>query len=534
MFHQVVVEASSPLGMPHWADDEDFSLDNHVHHAELPEPADEAALQAFVEQKMQEPLDRSRPLWHFYLIDGYEGGSVVVSRFHHALADGMALAEVLLSLTDAHHDGDLAGPTGRALAIATARAPAHQPPRARRPARPTGHQAGLGRAARGRAPGRRPARGAAPVERRRGAQHRLADRPDRRQAAALAQPRRRSSVAPPGVAKRAVWSQPRPLVDIKLVGRTAGATVNDVLVGAVSAAISHYVSDRGGDPADLSTMVPVNVRTPGQPLPRELGNKFALVMLPLPTSRLAPLQRLAEAKRRMDSIKHSPEAVLTFGLITAIGLTNTAVAKHVIDFFAAKAIGVTTNVAGPRTARYLAGTRINGILGWVPGSGSADPGRVHLQLRRRRPGRLQGGCRAWSPTPRSSCTPSTTRWTPSSGSPPPSDREVTMPTDTASATVVVAAPLDMVLEHLRDVEDTPTWVSDIKEVEVLTRNDDGTPLTARSRHPPPWAPTATPSATSTPPTACRGTSSRAGCRPGRMPSTCSERSTPPAPRSPSA
>jgi uncharacterized membrane protein len=53
-----------------------------------------------------------------------------------------------------------------------------------------------------------------------------------------------------------------------------------------------------------------------------------------------------------------------------------------------------------------------------------------------------------------------------------------MPTDTASATVVVAAPLDMVLEHLRDVEVTPSWVSDIKEVEVLTRSDDGLPLTA--------------------------------------------------------
>ena len=53
-----------------------------------------------------------------------------------------------------------------------------------------------------------------------------------------------------------------------------------------------------------------------------------------------------------------------------------------------------------------------------------------------------------------------------------------MPTDTATSTVVVAAPLDMVLEHLRDVEDTPHWVPDIKEVEVLTRNDDGTPLTA--------------------------------------------------------
>ncbi len=53
-----------------------------------------------------------------------------------------------------------------------------------------------------------------------------------------------------------------------------------------------------------------------------------------------------------------------------------------------------------------------------------------------------------------------------------------MPTDTATSTVVVAAPLDMVLEHLLDVEDTPHWVPDIKELEVLTRNDDGTPLTA--------------------------------------------------------
>ncbi|HYN65616.1 MAG TPA: SRPBCC family protein [Ornithinibacter sp.] len=53
-----------------------------------------------------------------------------------------------------------------------------------------------------------------------------------------------------------------------------------------------------------------------------------------------------------------------------------------------------------------------------------------------------------------------------------------MPTDTATATVVVDAPLERVLEHLRAVEGTPEWVSDIKETEVLTRNDDGTPLTA--------------------------------------------------------
>ena len=374
VFHQVVVEASNPMGMPHWEDDPSFSIENHLHHATLPEPGDEAALQQFVESKMQEPIDRSRPLWHFYVIDGYHGGSVVVSRFHHALADGIALAEVLLSLTDAEPDDDLL-PVERHhdSAVAETELP------------PTSLLEVAGRLAR---PLTEPVSASL-----RGALHLFGEIPSVLHPSfaveALTTAWQAGQVAdklllghnpespfsePPGLAKRAVWSQPRPLVEIKLVGRVAGATVNDVLVGAVSAAICHYLADRGYDPADLSTMVPVNVRGLGQPLPRELGNKFALVMLPLPTSRLAPLQRLAETKRRMDSIKHSPEAVLTFGLLTAIGRANTAVAKQLIDFFAAKAIGVTTNVAGPMAGRYLAGTRLTGILGWVPGSGAQTLG----------------------------------------------------------------------------------------------------------------------------------------------------------------
>ena len=367
VFSQLVVEASNPLGMPHWEDDPHFSIKHHLHHATLPEPGDEAALQAFVERKMQEPIDRSRPLWHFYVIDGYHGGSVVVSRFHHALADGIALAEVLLSLTDAEPDDDLL-PT-----------PPPKAPSRELEARPTGLLEVAGRFAR---PITAPLAAAV-----RGARQVLDEIPavlhpsyavealgTAWQTGQIADKLLLSRVpdspltSAPGISKRAVWSEPRPLPDIKLVGRVAGATVNDVLVGAVSAAISHYLADRGHDPSDMTTMVPINVRG-GQPLPRELGNKFALVMLPLPTSRLAPLERLAEAKRRMDSIKHSPEALLTFGLINAIGRTNTTIAKQFVDFFAAKAIGVTTNVAGPRTARHLAGTRITGILGWVPGSG---------------------------------------------------------------------------------------------------------------------------------------------------------------------
>jgi WS/DGAT/MGAT family acyltransferase len=364
VFSQLVVEPFTPFGMPHWEDDEGFSIEHHLHHVQLTEPADEATLQAFVEGRMQESLDRRRPLWQVYLIDGHEGGAVVLSRFHHALADGIALIQVLLSMTGEEPDGDL-------VAL-------EEPPPAAAPADPA--PTSLLRVA-----GRLSGPVSADV---RGAFHMFGEIPAALSPTyvveALTAAWQAGQVAnklllghnpgspvsgTPSRAKRALWTKPRPLKDIKLVSRAAGATVNDVLVGAVSGAISQYISERGGDPEDLSTMVPVNLRDVGQPLPRELGNKFALVMLRLPTGRFATLERLAESKRRMDAIKHSPEAVLTFGLINAIGHTNTQIAKQVIDFFAGKAIGVTTNVAGPMTGRYLAGARITGILGWVPVSG---------------------------------------------------------------------------------------------------------------------------------------------------------------------
>lgn len=367
VFRQRAVPSSNPVGMPHWEDDEDFDLDHHLHRATLDDPGDEATLQAFVEQQMQTPLDHGRPLWEMHLVDGYVDGAVVMARFHHALADGIALAQVLLSLTDEQPDGD--------LVAADADAPATRAETAPEPPAPTGLVGAATRLTRPLTAGVR------------GALHLFGEIPGALNPAyaveALTVARQTTGIADklllgsnpesvlvgePGVAKRAVWSRPRPLQDIKRVGRAAGATVNDVLVGAVSGAIADYVVGRGGEPDDLTTMVPVNLRGT-EPLPRELGNKFALVMLPMPTGRLAPLARLAEAKARMDTIKQSPEAMLTFGIINAIGRTNPDVAKVVVDFFAAKAIGVTTNVAGPMTGRWFAGTRIATVLGWVPGSG---------------------------------------------------------------------------------------------------------------------------------------------------------------------
>ena len=80
-----------------------------------------------------------------------------------------------------------------------------------------------------------------------------------------------------------VWTEPLPLADLKAAGRGTGATLNDVLVSALAGALHRYQAERGETPVDLVTMVPVNVRPPDEPLGAELGNRFALVFLTLPS-----------------------------------------------------------------------------------------------------------------------------------------------------------------------------------------------------------------------------------------------------------
>ena len=341
-----------------WVDDPDFDLSRHLVRTTLPAPGGQDALQRFVEARMQEPLDREHPMWRFHLVDGFRGGSsALMARFHHSLADGMALAEVLLSLTDAEPDGDLADDeprpevdgarvrTGRLttdLLTVPVRGAAGLLAKAPRLARPGPALEGLTLA---------------------------------RQAGAVADKLLLRSnpetplSAPPGVGKRAVWSAPVPVPELRRVARLASGTLNDVLVGAVSGSITSYLHHLGAEPPDLTTMVPVNLRPAGQPLPPELGNRFALVLLPMPTGSRSPLTRLAESKRRMDAIKSSPEAAITFGLINAIGRTHPSLERLLVDFFAGKAIGVTTNVIGPAHDRFVAGRLLEGILAWVPGSG---------------------------------------------------------------------------------------------------------------------------------------------------------------------
>ena len=360
VFSQRPVPPSNPFGAPYWEDDSDFDLSRHLKRVTLPAPGDQQELQRFVETRMSVPFDRAHPLWEFILVDGYQSGSALLSRFHHSLADGMALNQVLLSLTDASVTADL-----------------EELESSESSSRPIGTLMGAARALLDT--------GAQTV---RGGLQAISQLPE------LANPSlvrdmlelgwRTGKVADtlllghnpqslfsgePGVEKRAVWSGPREIREVKQVSRLTGATVNDVLVAAISGALNSYLRDRGADPVDLTTMVPVNVRPPDQPLPRELGNMFALVYLKMPTGVRAPLERITEAKKRMDWIKVSPEAFLTFGLNRVIGRLEPRLSNSIVNFFSDKAIGVTTNVIGPQERRYVAGVAIAGSVGWVPGSG---------------------------------------------------------------------------------------------------------------------------------------------------------------------
>src|SRR5438105_7390958 len=99
-FTQRVEEAPFGIGPPRWVEDEHFDLDSHLHRVALPRPGDQRALEDLVSDLMSSPLDMSKPLWQIHVIDGYRGGSVFLSRLHHCIADGIALIQLLLSLTD--------------------------------------------------------------------------------------------------------------------------------------------------------------------------------------------------------------------------------------------------------------------------------------------------------------------------------------------------------------------------------------------------------------------------------------------------
>ncbi|MBZ4415155.1 wax ester/triacylglycerol synthase family O-acyltransferase [Myxococcus sp. RHSTA-1-4] len=346
------------LGVPHWEEARDFDLDAHLSRLAVPAPGDRAALETLVGQWMSTPLERSRPLWQFHVLEGARGGDVLLCRLHHCLADGIALARVLLTLTDAEGAHEGVAPELRE--------------------RTHGPGSGLARWMRGA----RVVAGTARTVLRKGAE--LAAEPilagdlvrqGARGAAAVGkllvipQDPRTPLRGPLGTEKRAAWSDPVPLERVKALGRALDGTVNDVLLTAVTGALRRYLEARDVPPEDVHALVPVNLRPLDEPVPRELGNRFGVVFLRLPVHIEEPRRRLLELARRMGLVKRSPEAVVTFGMLEVLGYTPAAMKRAAVDIFGSKATLVATNVPGPREAVSLAGTTLGGLTFWVPQAG---------------------------------------------------------------------------------------------------------------------------------------------------------------------
>lgn len=392
VFRQIPVASRNPLGGgDYWVDDPDFDLRNHIHVRDLPPGSGPAELQEFVSAEMSKPLPRDRPLWQAFFINGYGEGMALLSRFHHSMADGTALARVLLELTDDDPDGDLkeAAELREGQENLGQTHDIHHAPHSRIGARVDSLLGGEPEGRRSRfisAVESATEAVTGPVaDRTKGATAtaRKLTNPDAVNDA-LAIAKRTPTILDKlfvwqlpdnpirgdvGVRKVAAWSHPYDLASIKTAARAHGATVNDVMVAGIAGALRQYTLEEGGTPEDMATMVPVNLRPLDKPLPSELGNKFALVVLKLPLSGETPTARLAMTKAAMDDIKNSPEALVTFGIIETLGAVNATVTKNMVSFFSGKGIGVTTNVIGPRNQRYFAGEPVGSVIGWAPSAG---------------------------------------------------------------------------------------------------------------------------------------------------------------------
>ena len=173
-----------------------------------------------------------------------------------------------------------------------------------------------------------------------------------------------------GVPRRAAWSAELDLDEVKAIGHASGATVNDVLVTALTGSLRDYLR-RGSSLVDqVRAFVPFNLRPLDQPLPSTLGNAFGLVFLTLPVGIASTRDRLLSVKAEMDAIKRSAEGPMAYGILGVMGLTPPDVEKIAIDVFAAKASMVVTNVPGPRQPLYVAGTPLARRAVWAPMSGS--------------------------------------------------------------------------------------------------------------------------------------------------------------------
>jgi WS/DGAT/MGAT family acyltransferase len=389
-FRMRMIEVPFGLQHPTLVEDPQFDLDYHVRRASLPSPGGMEELAALVADLAARPLDRSRPLWEFHVVEGLDGGRIgLVSKVHHAIVDGVSGAEVLAAFVDTSPD-----PTPRALFGARpdgrvrSGAPATPEAGTRGADDPTAtgsedHAAGDPWAPPG-LPGDierlRTSLGALPAQI--DAVARTITRTVRT-ARTLASRRREGEGTPPPApfqapqtsingaisSHRRVSFADLPLGDIRRVAAAFGGTTNDIVLAATAGALRTFFAARGEEPdTSLVALVPVSVRTPEEQ--GALGNRVSAMLVTLATGVADPVARLGRIREGMAAAKEQSRSVgpdvysawaeASFPAVaTRLSrlVTNLRVFDHVAPLFNL----VVSNVPGPDRPLYLAGARMTSL-----------------------------------------------------------------------------------------------------------------------------------------------------------------------------
>jgi len=352
-YRQKLAQPPLETGRPLWIDDPDFNLEFHVRHAALPAPGNEEQLLRLAARIASQQLDRSRPLWETWLVEGLEGGRFgLISKSHHSLVDGVSGVDLATVLFDAE-----SAPPPRSTDLE----PWQPTPE------PSAAELLLGGV-------RGMANGAAEVLTRTLS---AASRP----AASLAAARD----AAEGLAEIA-WEilNPAPqtplnveigphrrygvvrqrLDDYKEVKGALGGTVNDVVLTVVSGAVARWLRSRGirTEGLEMRGLVPVSVR--GAQDRDTLGNKLTVMRAPLPVYIRNPVARLRVVKRAMDGLKESKQAV---GAATLAQVNNlappTILAQASRLNFSTRLFNlIVTNIPGPQIPLYVLGRQLQDLF----------------------------------------------------------------------------------------------------------------------------------------------------------------------------
>jgi WS/DGAT/MGAT family acyltransferase len=346
-------------GRPRWVDDPHFNIGYHVRLTALPAPGDEDQLKRLAGRVFSQPLDRDKPLWELYVVEGLDGGErfAILSKTHHALVDGISGVDLISVLFDTKPD-----PAPPAPPEDTRWLPQPMPSRAQL----------LGEAL--------VERGTAPAEIARGV--RAVFRAPRRIAraglnglvglGALA----RAGLSPPpptpynasiGPHRRFTWVRAE-LGDVKRIKNELGGTVNDVMLAIVAGALRRHLRRRGVQISgmELRAMVPVSVRA--DEARGALGNQVAAVMAPLPVGVADPLVRCELIHAAMDEVKSSGQAVGAQVLTDLAGFAP----PNIMSQASRTVVGqrwfnlVVTNVPGPQFPLYLLGREMEDVMPMVP------------------------------------------------------------------------------------------------------------------------------------------------------------------------